>query len=366
VATASIPAVPLEDDEPDPSPVATLAGEVRADQADMGDTRNLEFIVSLPGISNDPDLQPAAEAAEEPVETVEGELLPIGPAFPADDSPTVADYRAPALAIVTDYAHEDSEDYLGSRRRRAMPWRRYPLGAVVVAVLILLITGFVAVQALSGNDTGNSDNSLPGRVPGVDMPGGGAPAAVTGSPADEQTEEGTEGADPTTTRPRTVTTAPGGTHASGSTPPSTAPTKTSAAPPPPVAQPTQGRLVGSQSRKCVEYRSGSAYRVVIDNCDAQPNQVWRVQGNAATGATLLADIGWCLDVQNAGTGNGNAIQAYRCNGTVAQVWVHRADNTWMNPFSKRCLTAANNATGAGTPLVLWDCTGAASQIWAMQ
>ncbi|WP_432984480.1 ricin-type beta-trefoil lectin domain protein [Dactylosporangium sp. CA-233914] len=377
VATASIPVVEPAAEESDPSPVATLAGEARADAAD--ETRNLEFIVTLPGtdsypvVTNDPELEaPSRElevASEEPVETVEGELLPAGATIPPDDSPTVADYKAPALAIVTDYVHEDAEDYRGSRRR-VMPWRRYPVGAVAVAVLILLITGAVVFQAVDNDGPGGTSDGLPGRVPGVDGPRGAGPvpAGDPGSPSAGEEESETAAANPATTHPRTATTAPSTQpSAVASAAPSATKATTSPPPPPPPAQPTTGRLVGAQSHRCMEYLDArNNYRVIIGNCDSGNNQVWRVQGNATTGATLLSDRGWCLDVQNAGTGNGNAIQAYGCNGTVAQVWVRRADNTWMNPNSKRCLTAANNGTGAGTPIVLWDCTAAPSQVWTMQ
>ncbi|WP_433612844.1 ricin-type beta-trefoil lectin domain protein [Dactylosporangium sp. CA-139114] len=394
--------VPVRDDEPDPSPVATLAGERRADAANLGDAENLAFIVSLPGISNDPELtadpspapdpsptadpspavdsesavdpesaaDPAPAVDPEPadetvVETVEGELLPVGPVVPADDSPTVADYRAPALAIVTDYDHEDAQDYRGSRRRRVMPWKKYPVGAVAVAVLLLLITGAVVFQAMRGDGSGGNDNALPGQVPGVDMPGGRVPVGAAGaspSASAEATDDpATDAAAPTTTRAHAATTAPA---ASQPASPSTAPpTVTRTTTPPPPVQPTQGRLMGAQSRKCLEYRPGSANRVVIDAC-GDAAQVFRVQGNAATGATLLADNGYCLDVVNRDTANGTPVQVYPCNGTPAQVFVRRSDNTWQNPNAKRCLTAAG--TGSGSIVVIWDCAAAPSQIWTMQ
>ncbi|MER7273364.1 ricin-type beta-trefoil lectin domain protein [Dactylosporangium sp. NPDC000244] len=369
VAMATVPAM---QEEPDPSPVATLAGERRADAADLSDAENLAFIVSLPGISNDPELTDDSSPAADPsppdetvVETVEGELLPVGPVVPGDDSPTVADFHAPALAIVTDYDHEDAEDYRGSRRRRVMPWKKYPVGAVAVAVLLLLITGAVALQAMRGDDSGGNDNALPGRVPGVDMPGGRAPGGAAGSSPSasaESTEDAaTEAAAPTTTRAHTATTAPAASQPASSPTASPAATKTTTtAPPAPL---TQGRLMGAQSRKCLEYRPGSANRVVIDACGGSA-QVFRIQGNAATGATLLADNGYCLDVVNRDTANGTPVQVYACNGTPAQVFVRRSDNTWQNPNAKRCLTAAG--TGSGSVVVIWDCAAASSQIWTMQ
>ncbi|GAA3448771.1 RICIN domain-containing protein [Dactylosporangium matsuzakiense] len=401
VSASAADAAP-DPDEPDPLPVATLAGQARADAAAMDRTQNLEFIVSLPGLTNDPDVVgpdsagpgsagsgPAGPGSagsgsagpdsagadlagrDEPVETVEGELMPVGSTMAADDSPTVADYRAPALTIVTDYAHEDADDYRGSRRRM-IPWRRYPVGAVAVAVLILLILGAVVYQAVGRSDPGGPRNSsLPGQVPGVDTGGNNpAPAGGAGSPTadDPTTEPQTQAATAvgaTPTRPQTATTVPALPQTSVPAP-STAATTSSPTPPPPVAQPPQGHMTGAQSHKCLEYRSGSGNRVVLDNCSSDGNQQWKLMGNPATGATLVADNGMCLDVANAGTGNGNAVQVYACNNSVAQKWVRRADNSWQNPNSKRCLWPSNNGTGAGTPLVIWDCvSGAQSQIFTL-
>ncbi|WP_433213557.1 RICIN domain-containing protein [Dactylosporangium sp. CS-047395] len=343
--------------------MATLAGEARADAADMGDMQNVEFIVSLPGLSNEP-----VPVADPSVETVEGELVTAEPLMAADDSPTVADYHAPALAIVTDYAHEDADDYRGSRRR-VMPWRRYPVGAVAVAVLLLLVTGAVVFSTVRSDSTASShDDGLPAKVPSVDLPGSGQPQAAAGSPSEDALiAPPTEAAaDPVPTRPRTTATGGQATTAPATT--AAAPTKTqttAAAPPPPPAPPTQGRLVGSQSNKCAEYRSGSSNRIVIDNCDSQNNQVWKIKGDPTKGATLVsADNGYCLDVPNAGKDNGTILQVYSCNGTVAQTWVRRADNTWQNPNSKKCVTAAG--TGAGSYVVIYDCVGASVQVWTMR
>ncbi|WP_433055326.1 ricin-type beta-trefoil lectin domain protein [Dactylosporangium sp. CS-033363] len=368
IATAAIPAAPSASEEADPSTVATLAGEARADAADLGDVQNVEFIVSLPGLSNEPAPtgDPSAEA-DPSVETVEGELVTAEPLMAADDSPTVADYEAPALAIVTDYAHEDADDYRGSRRR-VMPWRRYPVGAVAVAVLLLLVTGAVVFSTVrSDSAAGSHDGGLPAKVPSVDLPGTGQPQAAATPSEDAATSLPTEAAaDPATTRPRATTTGGAATTAPATTAaaPTKAQTTAAAPPPPPPPAPTQGRLISSQSRKCVEYRSGSANRIVIDNCDTQTNQVWKIKGDPAKGATLVADNGYCLDVPNAGKDNGTILQVYSCNGTVAQVWVRRADNTWQNPNSKKCVTAAGS--GAGSYVVIYDCVGASVQVWTMQ
>ena len=272
-----------------------------------------------------------------------------------DDSPTVADYVPPAFAIVTDDpVDEDGPDYRGSRRRAA-PWRRYPVGAVAVAVLILLVTAAVVLQLVRNTD----DNPVPAaadaspRFPGV----GGLPELTRG--ATSQSSSGAaSSASPTPSRSKSSV--PAAPPPSASASPSKSPS--SAAPPPPLLT---GQFRGTGSAKCLEYRSGENNRAVIDNCDprasGRSNQRWTVQVDG----TLRAD-GACLDVQNAGLGNGNAVQLYACNGTPAQKWTLRPDGTVLNPRSGRCLDVANGGTGAGNPVIIWDCSGAPNQKWTVQ
>ncbi|MEV6928811.1 ricin-type beta-trefoil lectin domain protein [Dactylosporangium sp. NPDC051485] len=431
VATAAIPAVPVPGpDEPDPDTVDTLAGEARADAAELldpADDRTFEFIVTLPGVTNDPELaepspvaglssaaepelvakpqfkpkpvaapepvaapqpepvaareaeakselvaapqpelvaepQPAPEAKSEPelvaeveaepIETVEGELLPVG-VLPADDSPTLADYEPPALAIVAEVDPDDAADYRGSRRRTT-PWRRFPVGAVAVAVLILLITAGVAIQVLRRDSSGGGhDNGLSSHVPGVSVPPAPTPQAGNAGPS----PEGSPSASASPSASRTRSASPSASRAPSA---SAAPGSASASPPP-VPAPTSGRLMGKQSGKCVEYRTQrSSTTVLLNTCDPRgTNQHWRAQGDLNTGATLLTDAGKCLDVQNAGTGNGNAVWAFDCNGSGAQKWIRHANNTWENPNSRRCLDAS------GTSLIIWDCRGTDNQIWSL-
>ncbi|MFD0582915.1 ricin-type beta-trefoil lectin domain protein [Dactylosporangium darangshiense] len=280
----------------------------------------------------------------------------------ADDSPTVADV-APAFAIVAEEDPEDAEDYRGTRRRTGR-WRRLPVGALAVAVLILLITGAVAIPILrSGNSGGSHDNGLPGRVPGVDVSGLPEPA-VAGAPSAD--DSASDGSSPTASASRTRSASAAASRGSS---PSAAATSASAAPkpPPPPAQPASGRLHGEQSGLCIEFRTTrNSVILILDNCDAQAsNQHFRVQGDLSTGAALLTDGGWCVDVQNAGTGNGNAVWVYKCNNTPAQRWIRHPNNTWENPVSHRCLDAANGGTAPGTPLIIWDCKATDNQIWTM-
>ncbi|MGI5246813.1 ricin-type beta-trefoil lectin domain protein [Dactylosporangium sp. CA-139066] len=399
-AKPTIPAIPHQRRPDGPTAIATAS--IPAEPPAASET--LEFIVTLPGteITNDPSLAPPPSSAspfssspdapessdapdaavaseeavapeeavaseeviapEEAVETVEGELMPVGSPMSTvepDDSPTIADV-APALAIVAEDEDEDGADYRGTRRRVA-PWRRYPIGAVAVAVIILLVTGGVAIQLVRDGGSGGTHNEgLPGRVPGVNVP---EPVAASPTPEDSASADSSPSAVASRSRAASAS-ASHAPAASSSAPASSSP---SAAPPPPPAPPTSGRMVGKQSHLCIEYRvSSRSVSLVLDTCDARAtNQRFRVAGDPNKGALLVTDSGLCLDVQNAGTGNGNAVWVYACNNTPAQRWVHHPNDTWENPQSHRCLDAANGGTAIGTPLIIWDCKASDNQIWSM-
>jgi chitinase len=58
------------------------------------------------------------------------------------------------------------------------------------------------------------------------------------------------------------------------------------------------------------------------------------------------------------------VQLFDCNGTVAQNWVHSANNNGLvNPNSGKCLDATGPSSADGTPLQIWTCTGADNQAW---
>ncbi len=349
---AAPPVEPAAEDVDDPATVGTLAGEIRASAAETP-------AAHAPAAPDDGPVEapllvdPAAFADPDP------DAQPVGVApvmMLADDSPTVADYVPPAFAIVTDDpGDEDGPDYRGSRRRIAA-WRRYPVGAVAVAVLILLVTAAVVLQLVRStgdNPTPTAGVASPQRFPGV----GGLPEltkdAASPSPSTVPTS-----ASPSPSRSRTS--APAAPPASASASPTRA-ASSPPAPPPPLT----GQLRGAGSAKCLEYRAGENNRAVIDNCDSRgsgrSNQRWTF----ASDGSVRAD-GGCLDVQNAGTGNGNAVQLYGCNGTAAQKWTLRGDGTLLNPRSGRCLDVANGGTGAGSPVIIWDCSAASNQKWSVQ
>ncbi|MEV4507356.1 ricin-type beta-trefoil lectin domain protein [Dactylosporangium sp. NPDC049525] len=366
---------PFADEVEDPATVGTLAGEVRASAVPFLDE---PVALSKPMVQSPSLVDPAAfespafessafessaaaspaaasPEAEEPVDEVAAEPAPVGVAqvvVTADDSPTVADYVPPAFAIVTDDpGDEDGPDYRGSRRRIAA-WRRYPVGAVAVAVLILLVTAAVVLQLV--RDTGNdpvpaAGEASPQRYGGV----GGLPELTKDAGAASPTG-GPTSAVPSPSRTKSASPRP-----SVSASPSKS---TSTAAPPPLVS---GQLRGAGSAKCLEYRSGESNRAVIDNCDdrasGRTNQRWSFQSDG----TIRAD-GGCLDVLNAGTANRTPVRLFTCNGTPAQKWTVVGDGTLRNVNAKRCLDVENGSNSAGSPVIIFDCSAASNQKWSLQ
>src|SRR5690606_39129289 len=75
--------------------------------------------------------------------------------------------------------------------------------------------------------------------------------------------------------------------------------------------------------------------------------------------------GKCLDVYAAGHANGNKINQWTCNGTVAQVFrlEPRSGGAYRfrNPHSNKCLDVAAGGSSNGTKIQLWSCSGSSNQ-----
>jgi len=81
--------------------------------------------------------------------------------------------------------------------------------------------------------------------------------------------------------------------------------------------------------------------------------------NAVTGKPITGDHGKCLDNFGSATANGNKVDIWTCNGTVAQQW------TFINgalSVQGKCLDDSSQG-GAGAKLVIWTCNGHAAQTW---
>ncbi|HKC26816.1 MAG TPA: ricin-type beta-trefoil lectin domain protein, partial [Jatrophihabitans sp.] len=72
---------------------------------------------------------------------------------------------------------------------------------------------------------------------------------------------------------------------------------------------------------------------------------------------------WCLDVANGGTSRGTPVQFWTCNGSGAQRWVWRADNSLYNRASGKCLNVPKGATGSNVALTIDTCARVDEQSW---
>jgi len=99
-------------------------------------------------------------------------------------------------------------------------------------------------------------------------------------------------------------------------------------------------------------------------------QIWGCNGTVAQkwtfveAGTTLHVQGKCLDIAGGGTANGTKVQLYDCNNTGAQVWIPR-NGGYYNPQSNRCLDNPSGSTTAGTQVQIWDCNGSGAQKWTL-
>jgi parallel beta-helix repeat protein len=83
--------------------------------------------------------------------------------------------------------------------------------------------------------------------------------------------------------------------------------------------------------------------------------------SSAPGAINGLD-GKCLDDSGDGTGDGNKIQLYDCNGTDAQRWTLTDSGQITGPAGK-CLDVQGDEQEPGTIVWLYTCNGTAAQVW---
>jgi endoglucanase len=116
------------------------------------------------------------------------------------------------------------------------------------------------------------------------------------------------------------------------------------------------------ANKCLD---NSAAKVA----DGNKIQLWQCNGTVAQAWTLPGDgtirvQGYCLDVQAAGKAPKTLVQLYHCNGTVAQQWkVDKDAKTVINPNSGMCLDDQAAGTANGNQIWIYTCNGTDAQKW---
>jgi hypothetical protein len=73
----------------------------------------------------------------------------------------------------------------------------------------------------------------------------------------------------------------------------------------------------------------------------------------------------CMDISNAGTTDGTAVQFWDCNEGIAQQWHVGPNGSLVNPNSGKCLDTTGGTSTSGSPLIINTCNGSASQRWTV-
>ncbi|SNY04560.1 chitosanase [Paractinoplanes atraurantiacus] len=128
----------------------------------------------------------------------------------------------------------------------------------------------------------------------------------------------------------------------------------------PASAATAGPITGIGG-KCVDVANASSANgaaVQLYDCNGTGAQNWTVGNSDGT----VRALGKCLDVTSASTTNGAKIQLWDCNASGAQKW-SVSGGALVNSGSGKCLDATGQSSANGTRLQIWTCTGTANQTW---
>ena len=133
--------------------------------------------------------------------------------------------------------------------------------------------------------------------------------------------------------------------------------------PPGGGNPLTGPIKSGIAGYCLDDANsgtGDGNKLQIWTCNGTGAQNWTVPGDGS-----LQALGKCADVNHSGTANNTIVQLWTCNGSGAQRWTYNASSKELvNPESGRCLDDPGSATN-GAQLIIYDCNGAANQQWTL-
>jgi hypothetical protein len=202
--------------------------------------------------------------------------------------------------------------------RPSPPWP----GRVLVAIISAVLVGIVVLMIASSMSAYRSGERA--RPPGTRVTAG--PSGTVTSPAPSTADIGTR----TSSYP-----APSATPAP---PPAPTPPPARAAPAP-TARPSPVRTVASRTTSVPVTTPALVRRIGV----------------------VLGIGGACMDLDGGVSFNGNRVQIWPCNGTVAQTVTAGTDGTLR--LVDLCLRGLGGAMTAGTRLEAWTCDGQSAQQW---
>jgi len=135
-------------------------------------------------------------------------------------------------------------------------------------------------------------------------------------------------------------------------------------PPPPPTGPT-GRILGVNSGRCLDVanaNSADGTAVQIYDCNGTNAQSWLIGSD-----NTLRALGKCLTTVGGGTTDHTLVEIRTCTGSVGQKWERYGtnSNSLRNPNSGRCLDVLGFQTANGSRPGLWECNGLSNQQWVI-
>ena len=120
------------------------------------------------------------------------------------------------------------------------------------------------------------------------------------------------------------------------------------------------------SSTCLDVRGGNPNiytPVQAFPCNGTLAQVWNFAGLFISGIGTTGLGGKCLDVAGGGTADSTPVQLFPCNGTGAQTWVY-SNGQLINTHSGKCLDVF--AGTQGTRARIQTCNGSVGQSWVIR
>ncbi|HEY2003865.1 MAG TPA: ricin-type beta-trefoil lectin domain protein [Candidatus Saccharimonadia bacterium] len=129
-----------------------------------------------------------------------------------------------------------------------------------------------------------------------------------------------------------------------------------------------GPIVNSDGKCLAVNATTSGTYAQLWDCIGSSGETWAY--NASNHTIVNPTSGLCLDDKWSAQAPGNPIWAYKCNGTLAQVWylpgtVHYSSGTIKNAIASNCLDNLSSSTSNGNKIDLYTCNGSGAQKWTI-
>lgn len=229
-------------------------------------------------------------------------------------------------------------------------WRR---GLIVAGVTVALLTAGAVVYPLMTTAAPTTPQALPSASqPAVPVAAGASLPAP--APSRSARPRRSASASPSAGTPSVSASATPGRKPSAT--PSTSAAKPATTPPTTAAAVT-GTVFASIGTGTCLFAPASGGRIQSQQCrSSAPGQRFSVGANG----TLLAR-GKC--VQADGTSDGSGLRLATCDGRDAQRWDYNSAFDLVSLWGVKCVDIPDASTANGVAVQIWECTGASHQKW---